>query len=124
MEVCGHHHLHRWRLHRHGVVCTVGGLRAAKGAARAHLPVQERAVGCCVRAAGSRGRGGKFMTPLPKCTPVANFVQYYALAIVFPSQVAVLYNNGNMTYVGGLSSLVGVGTLPQSRPSMFFTEQD
>lgn len=36
---------------------------------------------------------------------------YYAFAIIWPMQVTVLYNNGNMVYLGGVSSLVGVGII-------------
>ena len=33
---------------------------------------------------------------------------YYAFAIIWPMQCAVLYNNGSLVYLGGISSLVGI----------------
>lgn len=36
---------------------------------------------------------------------------YYAFAIIWPAQCATLYNSGDLTYLGGISSLVGVGII-------------
>lgn len=36
---------------------------------------------------------------------------YYAFAIIWPIQCSVLYNNGDMANLGGISSLVGVGII-------------
>lgn len=36
---------------------------------------------------------------------------YYAFAIIWPMQVAGLYNDGSFTYLGGVSSLVGIGII-------------
>lgn len=36
---------------------------------------------------------------------------YYAFAIIWPTQVAVLYNNGDSMYVGYVSVLVGMGII-------------
>lgn len=36
---------------------------------------------------------------------------YYAFAIIWPTQVAVLYNNGDSMYVGYVSILVGMGII-------------
>ncbi|CAK7210045.1 hypothetical protein SCUCBS95973_000659 [Sporothrix curviconia] len=34
---------------------------------------------------------------------------YYAFAIIWPAQAAVMYSNGNLTYLGGISNIVGLG---------------
>lgn len=36
---------------------------------------------------------------------------YYAFAIIWPMQCSVLYSNGNMRYLGAISSLVGIGMI-------------
>ncbi|CAK7198048.1 hypothetical protein SEUCBS139899_000706 [Sporothrix eucalyptigena] len=36
---------------------------------------------------------------------------YYAFAIIWPSQAAVMYSNGNLTYLGGISNIVGLGII-------------
>ena len=36
---------------------------------------------------------------------------YYAFSIIWPTQVSVLYNSGDITYLGGISSVVGVGII-------------
>ncbi|CAG9993119.1 unnamed protein product [Clonostachys byssicola] len=36
---------------------------------------------------------------------------YYAFAIIWPMQCATLYNDRDLTYLGGISSLVGVGII-------------
>ncbi|KAL1895421.1 hypothetical protein Sste5346_005227 [Sporothrix stenoceras] len=36
---------------------------------------------------------------------------YYAFAIIWPAQAAVMYSNGNLTYLGGISNIVGLGII-------------